>query len=194
VEGSAAESDDAVVVELVRCARQGDAKAFTALIAKTERLVLAVALAVSGDGQIAGDLAQEAFLRAWQKLGDLQDPARFAGWICGIVRRLAIDFRRRQRPPIEQTRRSLPQAPDAPLQQREQCQQIAAALEQLDEVSRCVVMLRYYDDLSSRQIGQMLDLSAAAVDMRLSRAKRELRQTLSFLSQDWLGSEMPREE
>ena len=155
--------------------------------------MLAVALAVSGEGQMAGDLAQEAFLRAWQKLGNLQDPSRFGAWICGIVRRLAIDFRRKQKPPIEQER-SAQQGPDVPLQQREQRQQIAEALARLDDVSRCVVVLRYYEELSSREIGQMLDLSAAAVDMRLSRARRELREHLSFLAEDWPGAATEMEE
>ena len=55
-----------------------------------------------------------------------------------------------------------------------------AALATLDEQTRCAVVLRYYENLSSRQIGEVLDMSAAAVDMRLSRARNELKQKLAW--------------
>ena len=51
-------------------------------------------------------------------------------------------------------------------------------LDTLDEVSRSAVVLRYYDGLSSKQIGELLDLAPAAIDMRLTRARRVLRDRL----------------
>jgi len=173
------------VAELVARSRCRDAQAFTVLIARCERLVLAVAFAAVQDPDLAGDLTQETFLRAWQKLSDLQDPNRFEAWVCGIVRHLAADHHRRARlqtggalcePEI------LPQHhPVAQLDRREQSEQIGAALAQLDDVSRSAVVLRYYEGLSSRQIGELLELSPAAVDMRLSRARETLRARLSHL-------------
>ena len=49
-----------------------------------------------------------------------------------------------------------------------------------DEQTRTAVVLRYYENLSSRQIGELLELSPAAVDMRLSRARAELREKLAW--------------
>ncbi len=167
--------------ELVRMAQQGEESAFAELVRRYERTVLAVAYARCGQGDTAADLAQEAFVRAWQGLKHLRQPEGFGPWLIGIARNLAIDWRRRHRTSIE-----IPQDiahPDGnPARQalgREMDQHIAAALGSLDEISRCAVTLRYYDGLSSEQIGNLLDLTPAAVDMRLSRARSQLRQLLA---------------
>lgn len=173
---------DAELVELVERARRRDAQAFGALAGRFERTALSVAYAQVGDSNRAADVAQEAFLRAWQKLGALTDSARFGAWFCGIVRNIAIDHRRRLRAvdaslPIDGIQNS--RDPSLEIDRTETQGQINAALESLDEVSRTAVVLRYYENLSSREIGQLLDLSAAAVDMRLCRARQELKQRLA---------------
>src|SRR4051812_3041687 len=86
-----ADSTEALVLR----ARRKDADAFAQLIRRYERVALSVAYGVLGSGEAAGDAVQETFLRAWQRLEELKDPARFATWICGIARNLAIDSRRR---------------------------------------------------------------------------------------------------
>jgi RNA polymerase sigma factor (sigma-70 family) len=61
---------------------------------------------------------------------------------------------------------------------RELGERVAAALADLDETTRSAVVLRYYDNLSSRAIGEMLGLSSAAVDMRLMRGRQALKERL----------------
>src|SRR4051812_50116285 len=127
------------------------------LIARMERTVLAVAFSCCNDSQFAGDVTQEAFLRAWQRLNELQDDARIAAWLCGIVRNLAIDARRssagrkRKTAPDDSalaiTPASNTEEPLAGLARAEQSQQIAQALEQLDEISRTVIVLRYFENV-----------------------------------------------
>jgi RNA polymerase sigma-70 factor (ECF subfamily) len=173
--------DDAVE-HLVRQAQQGDARAFSALIARYERSVLAVAYSAAGDGDRAADAAQEAFLRAWRKLETLKEPQCFGNWLLGIARNVALDAGRKLRrqatePLVDQTVATSAD-PLQQMDQREQSDRIAAAIQQLDEVSRSAVVLRYYENLSSREIGQLIGLSPAAVDMRLMRARQQLRQFL----------------
>src|SRR5688572_21637193 len=92
------ESDlEAAEPEIVERARQGDRDAFAELIRQYDRAALAVAFSILGNGDAAGDAAQEAFLRAWQRLQDLHDSTRFGGWLCGIVRNAAYDALRRDR-------------------------------------------------------------------------------------------------
>src|SRR5688572_15048453 len=79
---------------LVVRSRTGDPAAFAALIGSVERVALAVAFGVVGEATAAGDVVQEAFLRAWQRLAELKEPAKFSPWLCGIVRNLAIDVAR----------------------------------------------------------------------------------------------------
>jgi RNA polymerase sigma factor (sigma-70 family) len=195
------------VGQLVERARRKDAAAFGQIVRRYERVVLSVAFGVLGDASAAGDVTQETFVRAWQRLGDLKDPASFGPWLCGIARNLAVDARRkRQREPKagSDAVANAAQAPaasapfprlvaDGPLEEvgrREQREQIAAALDSLDDVSRQAVVLRYYEDLSSKQIGELLGLAPAAVDMRLMRARRQLRQRLGHAESDAPG---PRE-
>ena len=173
---------DEAVEHLVRQAQRGDTRAFSALIARYERSVLAVAYSATGDSDRAADASQEAFLRAWRKLEMLQEPKCFGNWLLGIARNVALDAGRklRRQPAESLADQPIPINAD-PLKgmnQREQSDRISAALQQLDDLSRSAVVLRYYENLSSREIGQLIDLSPAAVDMRLMRARQQLRELL----------------
>ena len=192
--------DSASHVQLVIRSRRGDPAAFAALVDAYERVALAVAYAVTNDAGGAGDVVQDAFLRAWQRVADLKEPEKFGAWLCGIVRNLAIDAARARavRSVIQGHRNDggfrptdasheLASATDGdPLQEldrRDRRERVATALQRLDEVSRSALVLRYYDNLSSKQIGELLGLAPTAVDMRLMRARRQLRGYLAELEE-----------
>ena len=174
-------------------AMAGDAVAFAGLVGRYERTALAVAYAMLGDASASGDVVQEAFLKAWQRLGDLKEPERFGAWLSRMVRNLAIDCRRRKPLTLAgETLEDLDAAhpsdiatesddPHSAFARRETRQQVDEALASLDELTRSAVVLRYYDNLSSKQIGELLGLSPAAIDMRLSRARAELKQSLAHV-------------
>ena len=166
--------------ELVAAARLHDGDAFTVLIGRFEGIALSIAYAHARNAADAGDLVQEAFMRAWQRLDSLDDPSRFGHWLGRMVRNLAIDLRRRRRPgALDPDIDVADPAPAAsPLETREQQGRVETALAALDEVSRACVTLRYYEGLSSKEIAELLNLSPAAVDMRLSRARNLLRDRL----------------
>jgi RNA polymerase sigma factor (sigma-70 family) len=175
---------------LVFRARNGDSAAFTQLIGRYERMALSVAFGVLGNGDAAGDVVQEAFLRAWQRLAELKEPARFGTWLCGVVRNLAIDTHRRARHSknaVDVGSIELAAAADDrgcpdplnELSRRERHAMVGRAIQSLDDVTRPIVTMRYYDGLSSKEIGEALQLSPAAVDMRLSRARAQLKKLLA---------------
>jgi RNA polymerase sigma factor (sigma-70 family) len=212
-------TEQAELAQLVLRARGGDAQdaaaAFGVLIRRYERTVLALAYStLGGDAAAAGDVAQDSFLRAWQRLAELKHPDRFPAWLARMVRNLAIDARRRRGARREApgelseldhsaaaagasrsgaVHRAVHRAaassqtaeassgsdPLGTLDRHETAQRIDRALHCLDEQSRQAVVLRYYENLSSKQIGELLELSAAAVDMRLSRARALLRERLT---------------
>ncbi|HEV3024181.1 MAG TPA: sigma-70 family RNA polymerase sigma factor [Pirellulales bacterium] len=172
--------------EIVRRAQAGDRDAFAELIRRFERPALAIAFAVLADGDAAGDAVQDGFVRAWRRLAELRQPERFGAWLCGIVRNLARDEQRRCRRELRVREQAALLAvrggeadPAAECSRRENDERLAAALAHLDELSRAAVTLRYYEGLSSKKIGEILDLSAAAVDMRLLRARQFLRERLT---------------
>jgi len=164
--------------DLVRRAqRAGETtEAFAALVEQFEKTALAVAYAACGDANQAADVVQEAFLRAWQRLRELQHERKFGPWLCTIVRNIATDSRRRRR-----ATRDVQDVADetSAVEKFDQSDQIAWALRRLDELSRTIVVLRYYEDLSSIEIAELVGSTPAAVDMRLSRARRTLRDVLS---------------
>ena len=172
------------VAELVSRACRGDGSAFEELIRRHERLALGVAYGCLHDAQRAGDAVQEAFIRAWRRLADLSEPARFAPWLCGIVRNLCADERRRRRLAVCGIDEALGEAcgktkePAEEMGRRELGERVAAALRDLDETTRSAVVLRYYENLSSREIGELIGLSPAAVDMRLMRGRAALKEKL----------------
>jgi RNA polymerase sigma-70 factor (ECF subfamily) len=170
--------------ELVERARRKDAEAFAVLIRMYERVALSVAFGVLGEAAAAGDATQDAFIRAWERLSDLREPERFGTWLCGIVRNLSLDMLRRRKP-AERWNTQSPAVdgrwthnPLDELDQRERFSKVATAIAALDEVSRPVVVLRYYEGLSSKEIADLLEMSPPAVDMRLSRARKQLRTLL----------------
>ncbi|MGC4031089.1 MAG: sigma-70 family RNA polymerase sigma factor [Tepidisphaeraceae bacterium] len=173
------------VEELVYAARLHDAEAFTLLISRFEGIALSIAYAHARNAADAGDLVQEAFMRAWQRLDSLDDPSRFGHWLGRMVRNLAIDWRRRKRPVRFDPEIDVagPTAAVSPLETSERKGQIDRALATLDEQSRACVTLRYYENLSSKEIGELLNLTPAAVDMRLSRARGQLRERLANVVQ-----------
>ncbi len=179
-----AEPIELAVADLVARACRGDGAAFEELIRRHERLALAVAYGALHDAQLAGDAVQEAFVRAWRRLADLSEPARFGPWLCGIVRNLCADQRRRKRLEVCGIDEALGEAdgrtrePAEEMGRRELGERVAAALSELDEMTRSAVVLRYYENLSSREIGELLGLSPAAVDMRLMRGRQALKEKL----------------
>ena len=170
---------------VVEMAQRKDAQAFAVLIRAYERIALSVSFGLLGDPVAAGDVTQDAFIRAWERLADLREPERFGPWLCGIVRNLSLDRIRRRRPTERLEAAHSPadcqrwtHDPLDEIDRREQHAQVAAAIAALDETTRPVVVLRYYEGLSSKQIGKLLEVSPAAVDMRLSRARKQLKSML----------------
>jgi RNA polymerase sigma-70 factor (ECF subfamily) len=178
--------DDLDVAELVMRARQRDAAAFAALIERFEKAALSAAWAILRDADRAADAVQEAFLRAWEELPGLKDAARFGGWLMQIVRHAAIDVRRKIRP----TARIFPEIPARSLgpalqaEQRDRDRQVKQALDLLDETTREAILLRYYEGMPTKEIAEVLEMSPAAVDMRLSRGRALLRESLGELLQE----------
>ena len=94
---------------LVRAALAGDTEPFCALVRRYQDHAYGVALGVLSDVHLALDAAQEAFLCAYCDLAKLKDPARFAGWLCGIARNTAFEVRRdRERLPASERLEALP--------------------------------------------------------------------------------------
>ena len=178
---------DLLIRRELPAAAGGDRDAYGRIIQASQNAVTAVALAITRDVPASEDIAQEAFLSAWQHLRRLQNPASFLPWLRQITRNLAHDHlrARRQRPldgeaaELAIARAADPQA--SPMQRLidDEREAVAADLiSDLPEESREVLLLFYREGRSSRQVAALLGLSDAAVRKRLSRARQSVREDL----------------
>jgi RNA polymerase sigma-70 factor (ECF subfamily) len=138
-------------------------------------LLYAVALARGLDPSRAEDLAQETLLRAWRHFGRLlamEPPARRA-WLIRTLRHLAIDEWRRERSfPEEVLERSEP-GPE-PAERAALRLDVARAMSGLEDGDRELVVLRYFMEMNSREIGEVLGMPEGTVRHRLMRCRQYL--------------------
>jgi RNA polymerase sigma factor (sigma-70 family) len=132
---------------------------------------------LTGDHDIAEDLAHEAFIRAASRLGALRDPARFEAYLLRSVLNLARSRGRRRR--LEETflRAQRPVAVVAPVD-TETRTVVRVALLRLPARQRAAITLRYFDDLSEAQAATVLGCSPKAVNDLVRRARDQLRREL----------------
>lgn len=135
-----------------------------------------------GDANLAEDMAQEAFLRAWQKLASYQPKAPFRNWIYRIATNAALDALRREKEMVDIEEIPLPSpiiGPEASLARGELGERVQQAILSLPPASRAVLILREYEGLSYQGIANTLDIPIGTVMSRLNFARNRLRKILA---------------
>lgn len=180
--------------ELIGRCRAGDLSAFEPLVEKYRQRVWRLAYQILRDREEARDVAQEAFVRAYQSLPAFRGQSAFYTWMFRIVVNLATD-RQRQRGararalggepvPEEEWERSVadPTADPAGLAARaEQREKIRRALDSLPLNYRTIIMLSDVEGLTYREIAQVLRIPMGTVMSRLHNARKRLRGLLGPL-------------
>lgn len=192
-----AESTD---LELLALAQAGQRGAYGQLVARHQTLVASVAYGICGDFRRSQDIAQEAFVSAWQQLGSLEDAAKFKSWLCGITRNLSHNLLRQQarRPdqPVATADGTLESADESPGPRdqavtREEAALVWQSLETLPEAYREPLILFYREHQSIERVAAALDLSEDTVKQRLSRGRGLLRDQVEHLIERSLGRTNP---
>ena len=167
---------------LVRATRDGDREAFAVLYDRYGGLIVALCRDQERDAHAARDLAQEVFLRAYQKLHDLTDPLRFGAWLVGIARLVCLEGRRNgaRRPRLLGDVSPVFEAlPSAALDERSDV--LREAIARLPERERLALHAFYLQELDARQICDLLGLSRSGVYFVLSSARQRLASMLREL-------------
>ena len=167
--------------ELVNNVLNGNKAAYADLVHRYERPVQAVAVQTLGDLHAAEDVAQDAFVKAYENLAALRNAAVFAPWLLKITRHQARTFARRHSKhrhpePLE----NLP-APQRNGQLDEQAKELLTAVMKLPRHERRTIMLRHFDHRTIRDIAQITGRSVGTITKQLSRAHRRLRKQLKEL-------------
>jgi RNA polymerase sigma-70 factor (ECF subfamily) len=158
---------------VVSC-QKGDKAAYADLVKAHSGRVFALCLGMLADRHEAEDMAQQALLKGFMEVRTLRDCERFGPWIARIARNLCVDaLRKRRHPAIEP-----PVARDDERFDRDDRRRLEAALARLDRDYRVPLLLFYFDGRSAGSIAETLRLTPAAVQTRLSRARKQLRALL----------------
>lgn len=167
-------------IQWVQASQTGDRDAFAQLVDQYRGMVTGIAYTVLGDFARSEDAGQEAFLEAWQGLSSLNEPSKFAPWICTIARRRAVDLARKQKPTIP-----LASSAESASQQAGVVEQLATeeekaivwqTLDRLPEKYRETMVLFYRSEQSVRSVAQALGEKEATVRQRLKRGRVMLQQ------------------
>ena len=176
--------------ELIARSIAGDRDAFGMLVNRYQRLAISISYRMTGQSQLAEDLAQEAFIKAWLHLPKFRGESSFRSWLGRIVTNLTIDYLRRSKPEISMTEQ-LParvESPPASVLKMELQDHIRDAVLSLPANSRAALVLREFEGLSYKEIAKVLDIPIGTVMSRLNYARTKLRE---LLEPELLSAEMP---
>jgi len=134
---------------------------------------------LSGNAADADDLTQQVFLAAHQKISQLRELDRARGWLLAITRNQFFKMYRRRRPMDSSSLElDVNQVPEDVQKDDLDKEQLQAALNEMPENYKTVLLMFYFENLSYQQIADSLELAIGTVMSRLSRAKGQLRYKL----------------
>ncbi len=176
---------------LVSRAKKGEMDAFEALVSAYERRVYVLALRSSGSEEDAKDIAQEVFLRIYRSIGNFRGESGFSTWVYRITMNICVDHARRGSAAPQTVSLVDEDAREAPLPDPDAMHQpelaaentalreeLHAALGELTDDHRRILLLRDVSGLHYDEIARVLKLSEGTVKSRLARARRNLREIL----------------
>jgi len=182
------------VEDLVVRARSGEAAAFEALYGRHQAGIYTFLRSQVRDRELAADLTQETFVRAWESLPRLRRAGAFRGWLHRIAQNLVRDEARSgraRREVVESTLggddeagrslepRSEEGDAEGEMASREMREQVWRALEGLAPEQRAAVVMHHIEQMSVAEIAEAMGVRPGTVLSRLARAREALREKLS---------------
>ncbi len=182
----AVKRDKAKLIAQVLAARDGDRTAYGQLVDAFQGVVMAVVYPAVRRREVAEDLAQECFIKAYFGLRDLREPEKFVGWLRRIASHTATDWLRGKRSEIYLEKLAEagiePSAPEVgpgnALEDEEEHNVVLKALEELREDYRDIIVMKHLENRSYRYIANALGMSITAVGEKLSRVRALLKDKL----------------
>ncbi len=161
----------------------GDLNAFGELVEKYEKPVFSAAYRIVGDFEQARDVAQAAFLKAFERLENYNPDYKFFSWLYRIAINEAINLAKRRshirEEAITPSTATGRESPEDELNRKEINHLIQDALNRMDPKYRVMIVLKHLSECSYREIGQILDLPEKIVKSRLFRARKIMREMLT---------------
>ncbi len=173
---------------VIQRVQRGDVNAFESLVTAYEKNVYNLALRMTGSPEDAEDMAQEAFIKAYNSLPSFRGDSKFSVWLYRIVSNVCLDFLRKKnrRSTVslsaedddgEDVQLDLPdmsQSPEELLEKKLTRESVRRGLASLPPDARQILLLREIQGLSYEEIGETLGLEPGTVKSRIFRARKKL--------------------
>ncbi|MET1249521.1 MULTISPECIES: RNA polymerase sigma factor SigW [Sporolactobacillus] len=177
---------------LIKKVKKGDQQAFAELVERYKNSVFAICLRMVGNAQEAEDLSQEAFIRAYNHIDQYDHERKFSTWLFRIATNLSIDFLRRRKSNISldavvpgteglSLNAMLPDQTEQPEElavRKETEEMVQNEIKKLPEKYRSAVVLKYIEDLSLKEISEIMDIPVGTVKTRIHRGREMLRKMM----------------
>jgi len=180
--------------ELVEKAKAGDVRAFEELFRRYRPRIYALALHLTGRPSDADDITQDAFMRAYAKLGSFEGRSQFFTWLYRIALHRALNVRRdrgrRHMVGLDDPRVAAAVAVDAEgdprraLELSESYAHLLSGFDQLSELLRTTVVLTTLQGLSHKEAAVVLNTTEGTVAWRVHEARKQLRAEMSRLQKE----------
>jgi len=172
--------DDAQLVTRILA---GDQECYSVLVERYQGGLYRYALGMVRDSDLASDLVQDSFVKAYTSLRSCQDPARFGAWLYRILVNRCKDHlksRRRHTVPLEEETAAAPESDGASLEADRTSLRgtMERALATLPEAQREAFLLKHLEERSYEEMAEMLGASVSALKMRVMRAREALQAVL----------------
>jgi RNA polymerase sigma-70 factor (ECF subfamily) len=172
--------------EILRLVQRGDKEAYQAIVVRYMRPAYSIALGFLHNQQDALDVSQDAFIRAYRKLRLFDTEKPFFPWFYRLLKNLCLDqikkVKRRNEVPLEEVAFYSDR-----VRNKELREDLWFGIERLPLEQREVILLRYFRQLSYKEIGELMDIPIGTVMSSLYYAKKRLKEVL----ERHLGYEQP---
>jgi RNA polymerase sigma-70 factor, ECF subfamily len=174
--------------KLIEQSLAGDLEAYAALVNQHQKMIRAMTFRMTGSLDDAEDLAQDAFLRAYQQLAAFNARSKFSTWLCQIAINLSLDWRRRENrredihskwaADIVSERSPAGEFPD------EHSRRVQEALNRLPVKQRAAIILTIYENQSHAEAAKTLGCAEPTISWRVFAARQKLKYLLKDLSHE----------
>ena len=171
--------------KIIRKAAKGDRAAFRQLVLEHSHAMFRLAWRLSGDETAAEDIVQEAFIKAWRKIGDFRMDASFKSWLHRITVNTAMDYlrkhvRRKQFETQEPEWEGIDHAAEISDTgtQIDISRQTQVAMMDLSESERTALLLKHYEGHSIQEVAQIMEITTGACKQNIFRAVKKMRIAL----------------
>jgi RNA polymerase sigma-70 factor, ECF subfamily len=168
--------------KLIEQSLSGDPEAYAELASQHQKMIRAVAFRMTGSLDDAEELAQDTFLRAYQRLGSFDGGSKFSTWLCKIAINLSLDWRRCE---SRREKVHLKWAADAISEYRqddgfpdELSRRVQDALNRLPTKQRAAIVLTVYENQSHAEAAKHLGCPEATISWRVFSARQKLKRLL----------------